>query len=185
MRSIAVMNTSLKFSLPLNIRCSNRWAKPVLPGFSFLEPTWYQVSMATTGVLWSSCTSTVRPLARTNFVYGIWGMGISIAAGRTGAVARAGALAAAGLDAACGCAMAGSKARLAAAASRRTGKRGIGRLRTGERREGCRGVAGLSIRGGGEHGGVGAPGVSSRPSASLSTTKRLEQVPQPVVVELM
>ena len=30
---------TLKFWLPLNMRCSKRWAKPVLPVFSFLEPT--------------------------------------------------------------------------------------------------------------------------------------------------
>jgi hypothetical protein len=29
----------LKCSLPVNIRCSNKWAKPVLPGFSFFDAT--------------------------------------------------------------------------------------------------------------------------------------------------
>src|SRR4051812_38047291 len=119
MRSIALMNTSLKFWLPLNIRCSNRCAKPVLPGFSFLDPTWYQVSMATTGVLWSSCTSKVRPLDRTNFVYGICGIGMSTAAGFTvGALAAAAGLAA-GWAADWVNAAVGSSASVAAAASRR------------------------------------------------------------------
>ena len=54
-------------SLPPNIKCSNRCANPVLPGFSFFEPTWYHTLMATIGALWSSCTMTVRPLSKTNF----------------------------------------------------------------------------------------------------------------------
>jgi hypothetical protein len=51
MPSSAERKVLLKLALPENIRCSNRWAKPVLPGFSFLEPTWYQVFTATTGDL--------------------------------------------------------------------------------------------------------------------------------------
>src|SRR5258708_33667744 len=80
------------------MRCSKRWAKPVRPGFSFFEPTWYQVLTATTGVLWSSCTSTVRPLGRTNLVYLMSGIGID---------AGSGALAA-GFSAALVCAAAGN-----------------------------------------------------------------------------
>ena len=38
------------FFEPLNIMCSNRWAKPVRPGFSFFDPTWYQISACTIGV---------------------------------------------------------------------------------------------------------------------------------------
>src|SRR6185312_16867093 len=76
MLSRALRKVVLKFSLPLNIRCSNKCAKPVLPGFSFLEPTWYQVFTATIGALWSSCTSTVSPFFRTNFVYLMSGIGI-------------------------------------------------------------------------------------------------------------
>ena len=34
---------------PWNITCSNRWAKPVLPGTSCFEPTSYQRLTATTG----------------------------------------------------------------------------------------------------------------------------------------
>src|SRR6476620_11833947 len=41
--------------------CSKRWANPVRPGASFLEPTWYQALLATIGVEWSSCSRTVRP----------------------------------------------------------------------------------------------------------------------------
>src|ERR1041385_7137089 len=74
--SVALKKSSSKFSLPLNIRCSNRCAKPVLPGFSFFDPTWYQVFTATMGALWSSCTSTVRPFLSTNFVYLMSGMGM-------------------------------------------------------------------------------------------------------------
>src|SRR5207237_3069323 len=62
--------------LPLNIKCSNRCAKPVFPGFSFFDPTWYQVFTATMGALWSSCTSTVSPFLRTNLVYLMSGMGM-------------------------------------------------------------------------------------------------------------
>ena len=36
---------------PMNIRCSNRCANPVRPGFSRAEPTWYQMFTATTGTL--------------------------------------------------------------------------------------------------------------------------------------
>ena len=46
---------------PPNIRCSNRWAKPVRPAGSSFEPTWYQTDSATTGALWSSWTTTFRP----------------------------------------------------------------------------------------------------------------------------
>ena len=53
---------------PWNIMCSNRCAKPVLPGTSSREPTWYQRSTATTGTVWSSATRTVRPLSSLNWV---------------------------------------------------------------------------------------------------------------------
>ena len=52
-----------EFSEPPNIRCSNRWAKPVEPAGSSLEPTLYQMDTATTGALRSSWTMTVRPLS--------------------------------------------------------------------------------------------------------------------------
>src|SRR5689334_17324006 len=87
MPSSAEIYVLLKFWLPENIRCSNRWAKPVLPCGSFLEPTWYQGLTATTGDLWSSCTSTVRPFFSTNLVYGMSGIGMSALA----ALAAAGA----------------------------------------------------------------------------------------------
>ena len=51
------------FSEPLNIRCSNRCAKPVRPAGSSFEPTLYQMLTATTGALRSSWTTTRRPLA--------------------------------------------------------------------------------------------------------------------------
>ena len=41
--------------------CSNKWAKPVLPGTSFLEPTAYQMQTATTGARWSSATISRNP----------------------------------------------------------------------------------------------------------------------------
>jgi hypothetical protein len=48
---------------PWNITCSKRWAKPVLPGTSFLDPTAYQMQTATTGARWSSATISRKPLA--------------------------------------------------------------------------------------------------------------------------
>src|SRR6476659_2699412 len=47
----------------LNIRCSNRCAKPERPCGSSFEPTWYQTCTATVGPAWSSTLSTCRPLA--------------------------------------------------------------------------------------------------------------------------
>ena len=49
-------------SEPLNIRCSNRCAKPVRPGDSSFEPTANQVLIVTIGCEWSSCRITVSPL---------------------------------------------------------------------------------------------------------------------------
>ena len=49
---------------PWNMTCSKRWAKPVLPWTSCLEPTSYQRLTATTGARWSSATMTRRPLSR-------------------------------------------------------------------------------------------------------------------------
>src|SRR5262249_23243884 len=60
-----------EFSEPLNIRCSKRWAKPVLPLGSCFEPTPYQIETATTGALRSVCTTTRRPLSRVNCSYGM------------------------------------------------------------------------------------------------------------------
>ena len=57
--------------MPLNIRCSNRCAKPVLPFGSSFDPTLYQTLTATTGALWSSWTITVSPLASLKVVCGI------------------------------------------------------------------------------------------------------------------
>ena len=55
--------------------CSNRWAKPVRPGRSFFEPTWYQTFTATIGVEWSSCRITCRPLGSVYFSNGTAGSG--------------------------------------------------------------------------------------------------------------
>src|SRR5690606_9592375 len=86
------------FSEPLNIRCSNRCAKPLRPAGSFLLPTPYQMLTATVGALRSSCTITFSPLGRVNSWYGMLttGAGLSsCAAGRkkaaTSDVARASA----------------------------------------------------------------------------------------------
>jgi hypothetical protein len=49
------------FFEPLNIMCSNRWAKPVRPARSFFDPTWYQISACTIGVEWSSRSTTWSP----------------------------------------------------------------------------------------------------------------------------
>src|SRR6478672_7007681 len=50
---------------PVNMTCSNRWAKPVRPGASFLDPTWYQTFTATVGVERSCDKITVSPFGRT------------------------------------------------------------------------------------------------------------------------
>src|SRR3954471_4855904 len=50
------------FSVPLNIKCSRKWARPDLPGVSSAEPTLYQIISVTTGVRWSGITTTWRPL---------------------------------------------------------------------------------------------------------------------------
>ena len=57
------------------MRCSKRCANPVLPRFSFFEPTWYQTLTATIGALWSSWTTTVRPFERVNLSNAISGIG--------------------------------------------------------------------------------------------------------------
>src|SRR5579884_726783 len=49
---------------PWNMMCSKRWAKPVLPGGSCLEPTPYQRFTATTGATWSGTRLTRNPLSR-------------------------------------------------------------------------------------------------------------------------
>src|SRR6188472_4172513 len=56
------------FSVPLNIRCSRKWARPDLPGVSSAEPTLYQIIWVTTGVRRSGMTTTCRPLGRVNVV---------------------------------------------------------------------------------------------------------------------
>src|SRR5438093_9850127 len=115
MRSNGWKKSSLKCSLPLNIRCSNRWAKPVRLGRSFFEPTWYQMFTATIGALGSSWTSRVRPFFRTNRWYGIV---IAAGAARAVGAARAAAgrgrarLARAGRWAVAGDAMASPSAKL-------------------------------------------------------------------------
>src|SRR2546423_3506346 len=57
--------------------CSKRCAKPVRPGVSFFEPTWYQTLTPTMGVEWSSWKMTRSPFGRKNCVY--------LIGGRTGA----------------------------------------------------------------------------------------------------
>ena len=48
--------------------CSNRCAKPVRPGFSRPEPTWYQTFTAATGTVLSWCRMTWSPLGNVNWV---------------------------------------------------------------------------------------------------------------------
>src|SRR6185503_9930976 len=50
----------------MNIRCSNRCAKPVRPGDSSLDPTWYHTSTATSGLERSTCRITGSPFSSTN-----------------------------------------------------------------------------------------------------------------------
>src|SRR5437868_12657187 len=56
------------FAVPLNIRCSRKWASPDLPGVSSAEPTLYQTIWVTTGVRWSGITTTCMPLPRVKVV---------------------------------------------------------------------------------------------------------------------
>src|SRR6188508_1418239 len=49
------------FSVPLNIRCSRKWARPDLPGVSSAAPTLYQTMWVTTGARRSGTTTTSRP----------------------------------------------------------------------------------------------------------------------------
>ena len=42
--SAASVDDVATFFDPLNIMCSNRWAKPVRPGRSSFDPTWYHSS---------------------------------------------------------------------------------------------------------------------------------------------
>src|SRR5262245_61788357 len=50
----------------MNIRCSNRCAKPVRPCASSLDPTWYHTSTATSGLERSTCRITGSPFSSTN-----------------------------------------------------------------------------------------------------------------------
>ena len=49
--SIASRKPNGWFSEPLKKKCSNKWAKPVLPRFSLREPTWYHRFTPTIGTL--------------------------------------------------------------------------------------------------------------------------------------
>src|SRR5678816_2764685 len=51
--------------------CSNRWAKPVRPGRSFAEPTWYHRFTATIGAVWSSDRVTNSPFGNENVSIGM------------------------------------------------------------------------------------------------------------------
>src|SRR5262249_15633315 len=70
---IDVCASGWTFFDPLNIRCSNRCAKPVRPGFSFFDPTWYVRLTCTIGVEWSSDSTTVRPFGSVVIWY--WNFG--------------------------------------------------------------------------------------------------------------
>ena len=61
-------------------RYSKRWANPVLPGFSFFEPTSYTCQQATMGLCDPHARERWNPLLRTNLVYWMSGMGMSTAA---------------------------------------------------------------------------------------------------------
>src|SRR5580692_9105619 len=65
----------------MNIRCSNRWAKPVRPGTSSFEPTWYQRSTATSGLDRSVWRITRSPLASAYVSNSILSIGAGASAG--------------------------------------------------------------------------------------------------------
>ncbi len=57
--------------VPMNIRCSKRWAKPVWCAASMRDPTLYVTSTATMGREWSSWRMTVMPLCSFELVNGM------------------------------------------------------------------------------------------------------------------
>ena len=59
----------------MNIRCSNRCAKPVRPGDSSFDPTWYHTSTATRGLERSTWRITGSPFSSTNVSNGIVSIG--------------------------------------------------------------------------------------------------------------
>jgi hypothetical protein len=73
--------------------CSKKCAKPVLPGFSRLEPTWTRIEIATIGSDRSSCRITSRPFSRVYLSKGISsfasGAGAAQPTSRTSVAAKA------------------------------------------------------------------------------------------------
>ena len=59
--------------VPLNIMCSKKWLRPVMPGRSFTEPTRAVQPAATVGDSWRSKSSHFIPLPSTTSVTSIWG----------------------------------------------------------------------------------------------------------------
>ena len=57
------------FSEPPKRRCSKRWANPVLPGISLLEPTWYIIAYDIIGSEWSVWRITCNPFGITYLSY--------------------------------------------------------------------------------------------------------------------
>ncbi len=70
---IEVCCSGSTFLEPLNIMCSKKCAKPVRPGFSFFDPTWYHSSTWTMGVDLSWCSTTTMPLGSTSRWYSSFG----------------------------------------------------------------------------------------------------------------
>jgi hypothetical protein len=58
--------------VPMNIRCSNKCAKPVRPARSMREPTPYDTFIAICGTEWSSLKMTTIPFDSVVFAKGIW-----------------------------------------------------------------------------------------------------------------
>ena len=82
--------------VPLNIRCSRKWAMPDSPGRSSAAPALYQTMWVTIGARWSGMTTTSSPLSRVKLVAFFANFGASAAAtdiirgtARTKAKARA------------------------------------------------------------------------------------------------
>ena len=55
---------------PMNIKCSNRCANPVRPGFSCADPASYQTLTVSSGTVWSSWRMTRSPFGSVNCVKG-------------------------------------------------------------------------------------------------------------------
>ncbi len=78
--------------VPLNIMCSKKWARPVIPGRSLAEPTWATQAAATVVSSGRFTSRNRMPLSSSNSSTGtaaaVWALRVAAAAGQTNAVVR-------------------------------------------------------------------------------------------------